>query len=86
MPARTESVADQTRLVLADLEKRLSAAGSDKTNVIDAVVFRSDISTLSEMDKVWVEMIHSTGRALLSKFHYPVLSGSAAAAGPPLTG
>ena len=31
-------------------------------------------------------MFHSTGRAVLSKFHYSLLCGSAAAAGPPLTG
>ncbi|CAK0814738.1 unnamed protein product [Prorocentrum cordatum] len=49
-----ESVAEQTRLALADLDQRLAAAGTDKTRVLDAVVFLSDVSTVPEMDEVWV--------------------------------
>jgi enamine deaminase RidA (YjgF/YER057c/UK114 family) len=49
-----ESLADQTKLVLADLDQRLAAAGTDKTKILDALVFLADVNSLSEFDKEWV--------------------------------
>ncbi len=56
-PANAASVAEQTRNTLAQLEKNLIDAGSDKTRIIQATVYLMDISTKAEMDEVWCEWI-----------------------------
>eukprot|EP00427_Karlodinium_veneficum_P014744 CAMPEP_0169072154 /NCGR_PEP_ID=MMETSP1015-20121227/6040_1 /TAXON_ID=342587 /ORGANISM="Karlodinium micrum, Strain CCMP2283" /LENGTH=134 /DNA_ID=CAMNT_0009131285 /DNA_START=53 /DNA_END=457 /DNA_ORIENTATION=+ len=52
-----DSCADQTRKALANLDERLKKAGTDKSKIIEATVFLKDMSTFSEMDKVWCEYI-----------------------------
>ncbi|MCP5155763.1 MAG: RidA family protein [Ectothiorhodospiraceae bacterium] len=47
------SVADQTRLTLAALEQALVEAGSDKTRLLSATVYLTDIARKAEMDSVW---------------------------------
>ena len=51
------SLAEQTRLTLAVLEKNFTAAGSDKTRLLQATVYLRDMSTKAEMDEVWCEWI-----------------------------
>ncbi len=53
------SVAEQTRLTLATLDRNLDAAGSDKTRLLQATVYLRDMSTKAEMDEVWCEWIGS---------------------------
>ena len=53
----SSSVAEQTRLTLAVLEKNFTAAGSDKTRLLQATVYLRDMSTKAEMDEVWCEWI-----------------------------
>mmetsp|Transcript_76362 Transcript_76362/g.151026 ORF Transcript_76362/g.151026 Transcript_76362/m.151026 type:complete len:158 (-) Transcript_76362:27-500(-) len=52
-----ETVAEQTKLTLADLDTRLAAAGTNKSRILDATVFLSDITTKDEMDRIWVEWV-----------------------------
>jgi enamine deaminase RidA (YjgF/YER057c/UK114 family) len=46
-------VADQTRQILAKIDNLLAEAGTDKSRLISASVWLSDISTFDEMNAVW---------------------------------
>jgi enamine deaminase RidA (YjgF/YER057c/UK114 family) len=48
-----KSVAEQTKAILAQLDATLAEAGSDKTKLLSASIWLSDISTFDEMNKVW---------------------------------
>lgn len=51
------SVAEQTRRSLATLQRNLEDAGSDRSRLLSATVYLSDIATKAEMDRVWCEWI-----------------------------
>ena len=51
------SVQEQTRQVLARIERNLLDAGSDKTRLLSATVYLADIVGKAEMDDVWNEWI-----------------------------
>jgi enamine deaminase RidA (YjgF/YER057c/UK114 family) len=55
--AGATSLAEQTRQVLARIEQNLGDAGSDKTRLLSATVYLTDISRKAEMDEVWNEWI-----------------------------
>jgi enamine deaminase RidA (YjgF/YER057c/UK114 family) len=46
-------VGEQTRQVLAAVDRLLAEAGSDKTRVLSATVYLADIATFAEMNAVW---------------------------------
>lgn len=46
-------VAGQTRQILAKIDGLLAEAGSDKSKLLSATVWLSDISTFDEMNKIW---------------------------------
>lgn len=46
-------VAEQTRQVLARVEERLALAGSDKSRILIAQVWISDMRHFAEMNSVW---------------------------------
>jgi enamine deaminase RidA (YjgF/YER057c/UK114 family) len=50
-------VAGQTRQSLAIIEKNLTDTGSDKTRILSAQVFITDISQKPAMDEVWNQWI-----------------------------
>lgn len=59
-------VADQTRQVLAKIDGLLAEAGTDKSKVLLANVWLSDISTFDQMNEVWDEWVtpgHPPARA-----------------------
>jgi enamine deaminase RidA (YjgF/YER057c/UK114 family) len=47
------SVADQTRQILAKIDRLLAMAGSDKTRILKANIWLSDIRRFDEMNAVW---------------------------------
>ena len=47
------SVAEQTRQVLARIDRLLKAAGSDKSKILSANIWLTDIATFQEMNGVW---------------------------------
>jgi enamine deaminase RidA (YjgF/YER057c/UK114 family) len=47
------SVADQTRQILAKIDRLLAKVGSDKTRILKANIWLSDISRFAEMNAVW---------------------------------
>ena len=48
-----ESVAAQTRAILATIDGLLAKAGSDKTKILQAIIWLSDMSTFKEMNSEW---------------------------------
>ena len=51
--AAGKSVTDQTRDILKTIDKLLAGAGSDKSKLLSAQIFLTDIATFNEMNKVW---------------------------------
>jgi enamine deaminase RidA (YjgF/YER057c/UK114 family) len=51
------SLKEQTRQVLARIEQNLLDAGSDKTRLLSATVYLTDITRKAELDEVWNEWI-----------------------------
>ena len=47
------SVTDQTKQILDIIDKRLASVGSDKSKVLSAVLYLSDMSKLADMNDVW---------------------------------
>ena len=48
-----KSVAEQTKDVLTQIDATLKEAGTDKTNIIKANIWLTDISTFAEMNAAW---------------------------------
>ena len=61
-----KSVAEQTKEILQIIDKLLAMAGSDKTKLLQAQIFLTDISKFGEMNKVceaWVSPGNTPARA-----------------------
>lgn len=46
-------VAGQTRQILGAIDELLAEAGSDKTRILSATIYLSDIATFPQMNSVW---------------------------------
>ncbi|NOC92553.1 Rid family hydrolase [Ruegeria sp. HKCCD6604] len=60
------TVADQTRDILAKIEDLLAKAGSDKTRILQCVIWLSDMADFAEMNAVWDAWVpegHAPARA-----------------------
>ena len=53
----TVDVASQTREIVAEIDRLLALAGSDKTRILRAQIWLSDIRTFDEMNAVWDEWV-----------------------------
>lgn len=51
--ARGGSVAEQTRGILATIDRLLAQAGTDKSKLLTANIWLADIGTFGEMNQVW---------------------------------
>ena len=61
-----DSVADQTRTCLAEVDRILAAAGTDKTRILSAQIWMADMASFAEMNGVWdgwVPQGHTPARA-----------------------
>ena len=59
-------VADQTRQVLAEIDRLLAEVGTDKTKIVQAVIWMADMSDFAAMNEVWdawVPASHAPARA-----------------------
>lgn len=54
----TREVEDQTRQILAQIDRLLEAAGSSKEKILSATVYLTDIGDFAEMNKAWDEWVH----------------------------
>jgi enamine deaminase RidA (YjgF/YER057c/UK114 family) len=60
------SVADQTKEIVGIIDDLLKEAGSDKTKILSATIYLSDISTFAQMNSVWDSWVvagHTPARA-----------------------
>ena len=48
-----DNVPDQTRVVLAKIDALLAKAGTDKSRILSATVWLTDIATFDEFNPVW---------------------------------
>ena len=51
--AKGKSVTEQTKDVLATIDKYLAQAGTDKTRVLSATIYITDMAKFAEMNAVW---------------------------------
>ena len=61
-----DSAADQTREILGKIDTLLAEAGTDKTNLLQAIIWLSDMRYFEEMNAVWdawVPQGHAPARA-----------------------
>ena len=61
-----DGVADQSRTCLANIEKLLAEAGSDKTRILQTTIWLADMADFAEMNAVWDAWVapgHTPARA-----------------------
>ena len=64
--AKGKSVGEQTKEILATIERLLAETGSDKTKILSATIYLADIAAFAEMNAVWDAWIpagHAPARA-----------------------
>jgi enamine deaminase RidA (YjgF/YER057c/UK114 family) len=73
------NVATQTKEILATIDELLAKAGSDKTRILQAIIWLADMSTFAEMNSVWDGWVpqghtpaRATGEARLAAPEYKV--------------
>lgn len=60
------SVTEQTRAILAEVDRLLAAAGTDKSRLLTAQIWLADMGTFAEMNAVWDAWVapgHAPARA-----------------------
>ena len=74
-----DSVAGQTREVLAQVDRLLALAGTDKTRILTAQIWLADMADFAEMNAVWDAWVpqgncpaRATGEAKLATPDYKV--------------
>lgn len=74
-----DSVADQTRTCLAEVDRILAAAGTDKTRILSAQIWLADMADFAAMNAVWDAWVpqghtpaRATGEAKLAAPDYKV--------------
>lgn len=74
-----KSVAEQTRDVLASVDRLLKEAGSDKSKILQAIIWLADMADFAEMNAVWDKWVdgpnapaRATGEAKLATPEYKV--------------
>ncbi|MCS4533733.1 RidA family protein [Neisseria montereyensis] len=67
VPERTDvGIAEQTRDVLAQIDRWLAECGSDKKHILEATIFLSNMAYYAAMNEVWDKWVapgHSPARA-----------------------
>jgi enamine deaminase RidA (YjgF/YER057c/UK114 family) len=73
------SVTEQTKAVLASVDELLAKAGTDKTKILQAIIWLADMGTFAEMNAVWDSWVpqghtpaRATGEAKLATTDYKV--------------
>jgi enamine deaminase RidA (YjgF/YER057c/UK114 family) len=74
--AKGKSVSEQTKEILATIDRLLAEAGSDKTKILSTTIYLADIATFAEMNAVWDAWVaagHTPARATVeAKLAQPV--------------
>ena len=74
-----DSVADQTRTCLAEVDRILAEAGTDKTRILSVQIWMADMADFAQMNAVWDAWVpqgntpaRATGEAKLATPEYLV--------------
>ena len=74
-----KTVAEQTADILATVDRLLKAAGSDKSKLLQAIIWLDDMKDFAEMNSVWDKWVdpqntpaRATGEAKLAAPQYKV--------------
>ena len=74
-----KTVAEQTKDILATVDRLLKAAGSDKSKLLQAIIWLDDMKDFAEMNSVWDKWVdpqntpaRATGEAKLAGPEYTV--------------
>ncbi|MGK6312153.1 RidA family protein [Neorhizobium sp. DT-125] len=74
-----ETVTEQAKDALAEVDRLLAAAGTDKTKILQTIIYLSDIAYFGEMNAVWEAWIdpanppaRATSEAKLAAPNYKV--------------
>ena len=74
-----DSVADQTKTCLAEVDRILADVGIDKTRILSAQIWLADMADFAEMNSVWDQWVpagntpaRATGEAKLAAPEYKV--------------
>ena len=74
-----DGVADQTRTCLAEVDRILAEAGTDKTRILSAQIWLADMAAFADMNAVWDAWVpqghtpaRATGEAKLATSDYLV--------------
>jgi enamine deaminase RidA (YjgF/YER057c/UK114 family) len=74
-----KSVTEQTKAILASIERLLKEAGSDKSKILQAIIWLADMADFEEMNAVWDQWVdapnapaRATGDAKLAAPEYRV--------------
>lgn len=77
--AEGASVTEQTKAALAEVDRLLAAAGSDKTRILSTQIWLADMADFAEMNAVWDNWVaaghtpaRATGEAKLAAPGYKV--------------
>lgn len=60
------SVAQQTTDILGEIDRLLASVGSDKTKILQAIIWMADMSSFADMNAVWDKWVpqgHTPARA-----------------------
>lgn len=60
-PDESDGLAAQTRGALAELDRVLALAGADKSGLLQATVYITDMAAKQEMDDVWCDWVGPEG-------------------------
>lgn len=73
------SVTEQTKAVLAEIDRLLKEVGSDKSKILQAIIWLADMKDFAEMNAVWDAWVdpantpaRATGEAALATPDYKV--------------
>ncbi len=69
-----QSVAEQTKEILAAIDKNLAEAGTDKTKILRALVWLTDMGTWPEMNEVWDAWVVPGETPVRAAVHSPALA------------
>ena len=74
-----DTVAAQTASCLAEIDRLLAAAGTDKSKILQAIIWLDDMANFAEMNSVWDKWVdgpnapaRATGEAKLAAPKYKV--------------
>jgi enamine deaminase RidA (YjgF/YER057c/UK114 family) len=71
-----KSVAEQARDILASVDRLLHEAGTDKTRLLSATVWLTDMATFDEMNRVWEKWVAVGATPARATVLSPQLAGS----------